>query len=323
LCSKLFIAFGVFALFLSVQGPVYGQQPPPPAAAGAPPSKTEWIKATVITDGGAVYSEPDFDAKVADYLSVKTPVWASRKAVPGHGGLGLFHRVHFQSKTGYMADVDIRVVDVKEAAEPPPPPAAAVPGEKPVAKKPPKKVRSKAYSAEDEDRKSEPPYFTRYIGGSLALTDFTEKFENHTLRSMMPMFGLRATGPGVLFDGPPLDFNIMISPFHPGYYSSFTKSVTGFLVFGDVDLILPFIERTNWLWTYSLGIMYTYTNYKVQISDSKFDSQEFRIGLDVGIGAAYCFGPGKHKPYAIRADAKYYFEKTRYYGFLTSFQTDY
>jgi hypothetical protein len=131
------------------------------------------------------------------------------------------------------------------------------------------------------------------------------------------------TGPGVLFDGPPLDFNFLFSLQKPSYYSSFTKNVTGFLLFGDLALTLPFIERTNWLWTYSLGIMYTYTKYNIQISDSKFDSQEFRIGLDAGVGGAYRFGPAKHRIYAVRADAKYYFEKTRYYGLLTSFQTEY
>jgi hypothetical protein len=88
-------------------------------------------------------------------------------------------------------------------------------------------------------------------------------------------------------------------------------------------LVLPFIERTDWLWTYGLGVMWTYTNYKVQIGNSKFDSQEFRLGLDAGFGAAYRFGPAHKKMYAIRMDAKYYFEKTRYYGFTTSFQTEY
>jgi hypothetical protein len=318
LCSKLFIAFGACAVFLSVHAPVYGQQPAAPPAPATGEKKIEWIKATVVTDGGAVYSEPDFDAKVAEYLSVKTPLWASRKAVPGHGGLGLFHRVHFQNKTGYMADVDIRVVDIKEAAEPP---AAAA--EKSTAKKQPKKIRSKALSAEEDEHHSEPPYFTRYVGGSLALTNFTEKFENKTFRSNMGMAGLRLTGPGVLFDGPPLDVNILFSPFKPGYYSQFSKSATGFLFFGDIGLTLPFIERNNWLWTYSLGLMYTYTQYKVLISSSSFDSREFRIGFDAGVGAAYCFGAGKHKPFAIRTDAKYYFEKTRYYGLLSSFQVAY
>jgi hypothetical protein len=157
----------------------------------------------------------------------------------------------------------------------------------------------------------------------LGLTQYKEKFENHTLTASMPMYGLRMTGPGTFFDGPPLDFNFLFSLTKPSYYSTFAKSVSGFMMFGDLDLVLPFIERTNWLWTYSLGLMYVYTNYKVQISDSKFDSQELRIGFDAGMGGAYRFGPARHKIYAIRADAKYYFEKTRYFGFLTSFQTEY
>ncbi|MGZ3724048.1 MAG: hypothetical protein ACXVA9_13990, partial [Bdellovibrionales bacterium] len=233
-------------------------------------------------------------------------------------GLGLFHRVHFQNKNGFMADTDIRITD----KEPEPTPAPVAGGDK--AGKKPKKIRSKAFGEEEETgHKGEPLYFTPYVGGAFALVDFSEKFEGRTLHSMLPLYGLRMTGPGTLFSGLPLDFNLLISLQKPRYYKDFSSSVTGAMMFGDVALNLPFIERTNWLWTYSLGLMYTYTYFKVKIGTVTFDSQEFRIGLDGGIGGAYRFGPAKHKIYAVRGDVKYFFEKTRYFGFLTSFQTEY
>lgn len=240
----------------------------------------------------------------------------SRKAVPGTGGLGLFHHVRYKDKAGFMADTDIRIFE--KESEPAP---AERHTDKP-AKTVTKKMHSKAFaSSEDEEalRKAEPLYFSRYVGGALAMVNFTEKFSGQKLHDRMTMYGLRMTGPGVLIDGPPIDFNIWLSLQKPGYYSGFTSEpVTGFLLFGDTMVLLPFVEWKNSLINYGPGIMWTYTNYKVKVKNSKFDSQEFRVGLDFGLGYAYRF-----RPYAVRVDAKYYFEKTQYLGYLVSFQTEY
>ena len=306
LCSKLFIGFGACAVLVSAPSFAESVAQTTPSAPAAP--KVEWVHAVVVTDGGAVYSEPDFDAKVADYLNFKAQTWASRKATPGKGGLGLFHRVHYNGKSGFMADTDIRITGKDPTRDSSTAEGAGAGGEK--GKGQSRKIHSKAFG-EDEDsggrrKPTEPMYFTSYVGGAFALVNYTEKFEDQKLKSTMPMYGLRMTGPGTLFAGLPLDFNLLFSLQKPGYYQSFAKDVSGFLIFGDLALNLPMIEQTNWLWTYSLGLMYTYTNFKVQIADSKFDSQEVRVGLDGGLGGAFRFGPARHKIYAIRSDVKYY-----------------
>jgi hypothetical protein len=278
--------------------------------------EADWVRATVVTDGGSVYSQPDFDAKVVDYLAFKTSLHIQRKAVLGQGGLGLFHRVRYNNKIGFMADTDIRVVENEPEANSTPPAGSAD-----KTTKQNKKNRSKAFEEEEMKRK-EPLYFSRQIGAALASVNFTEKFSGRKLSSQTLMYGLRLTGPGALFDGPPLDFNLWFSLQKPGYYKDFAQEAKGFLLFGDIMAMLPLIEWKNGLINYGLGLMWTYTNYKVTIKNKneagRFDSQEFRVGADFDLGVAF-----RIKPVVLRADAKYYFEKTQYLGFVGSFQVEY
>jgi hypothetical protein len=186
-----------------------------------------------------------------------------------------------------------------------------------------KKSRSKVWDEDPEDADApdgrDPLYFTRYLGGALASVNFTEKFSGRKLSDNMLMYGLRMTGPGVLFDGPPLDFNLWFTMEKPGYYSRFSSSTpTGFMMFSDVMLTLPLMEKKDWNIYYGVGLMGVYTRYKVKVKTSEFDSQEFRVGADFGLGTAYRFGK-----YAIRADAKYYYEKSQYMGFVGSFQQEF
>lgn len=294
-------------------------KPKPAAPAKSASSKTgkmPAVRGMVITDGAAVYEKPDFDSTVVGYLGYETPIIASKKAFPGISGLGLFHKISHEGRTGYIADTDIRMS--KGAA------SSSSSSKGKTAKK--KKGRSKAFDEDDDQAKpggKEPLYFTRYLGGALALVNFTEKFSGKKLSDQMKMFGVRMTGPGTLFDGPPLDFNFWVSVDKPGYYNQFASTApSGFLLFTDVAFILPAYEKTDWLINYGIGLMGVYTRYSVPVAnkttnkEADFDSQEFRIGVDFQVGGAYRFNR-----YAVRADVKYYYEKTQYLGFLTSFQT--
>ena len=262
-----------------------------------------------MTDGGAVYSKPDFDAPVSDYLPFKSKLWVTKKAVPGVGGLGLFHHVRYKDKAGFVVDTDIRITskDVDSTDVP--------------KKKSAHQHHEKKTSSVDDEKVDgrETVFFKRYVGGALALVNFTEKFSGQKFSDQMLMYGLRMSGPGTLFDGPPLDVNIWFSVQKPGYYSKFTSTPPqGFLMFGDFMVVLPFYEGTNTMVTYGLGAMWTYTSYKVQVKNSRFDSQEFRIGADLGLGVTHRFGR-----YAVKGDVKYYYEKTQYLGWIASFQTEY
>ncbi len=265
------------------------------------------VRAMIYVDGAAIYRKPDFDSTVQDYLRYQTPVVVSRKPYQGRGGMGLFHYVRYGKKTGFVPDTDIRMVK-KEI-------------EKVAKTKGAKKLRSKAWEKEEEENLGKAPlYFTRYLGGAVSMVNFTEKFSGKKLHDNMLMYGLRMTGPGTLIeDGPPLDFNFWFSLDKPGYYSKFAKGApTGFMMFGDVAALFPIIDGKSTLVTLSLGLMWVFTKYKVQVKDRTYDSSEFRIGLDTGLGIGQKFGK-----YMVRLDGKYYYEKTQYFGTILSFQGEY
>ena len=269
-----------------------------PAAASAPPAvpAVEYVHASIVTDGAAVYGKPDFDSPVQDYLGFQTAVVVSKRPYAGSGGMGLFHKIRYSNKIGYIPDTDIKV-SKKDASD-----------EK-RNENPRKKNPSKAF--DDEDRKrgpgKDPIYMTRYLGGALARVNYTEKFQGHKLSDEMIMYGLRMTGPGTLFDGPPLDFNFWFTVQKPNFYSAFTNlSPSGFMLFGDVQAMFPLIDIDNSIINFGMGVMWLYTHYNVPVRAIasnrvvNFDSQELRLGFDVSAGAGHRF-----ERYLLRGDIKY------------------
>lgn len=266
----------------------------------------------IVTDGAAIYSRPDFDSQVQDYLSYQSPVVVSKRPYAGVGGLGLFHRVRYGAKMGFITDTDIRVVR-KES------------GDKPGVPEDRGKPQSKAWEPEEDENLGKTPiYLSRYIGGALAMVNFAEKYSGRKFSDGLTMYGLRATGPDILFEGPPLDFNFWFSLQKPKYIRKFASgNPTGFLVFGDVMALLPLVEMGKTIVNYGLGVMLTYTKFTIPVKNkngqtASFDSQEIRAGVDVGLGVAH-----RLDKILLRADAKYYFEKTSYPGFVISVQGEY
>lgn len=256
----------------------------------------------VVTDGAAIYTQADFDSQVQDYLSYQTQVIVSKRPYAGAGGLGLFHRVRYQNKMGFITDTDLKLS--KKEAEKAPSVAKA--------------KKSKFNDGEDGDKRP-PLYLTRFFGGAVSMVNFTEKYSGRKLSDRMMMYGMRMTGPGTLFDGPPLDFNFWFSLQKPKYLSNFTSGTpTGFLLFGDVLAMLPLVDAGNTLVSYGFGLMWVYTRYMIPVNGTSFDSQEFRIGGVMDLGVGHRFGK-----IMVRADAKYYYEKTAYLGYGLSVQGEY
>jgi hypothetical protein len=274
----------------------------------------DWARGAVVTDGAAVYKEPDFDAPVLEYLPYKTTVYLLKRPVAGRSGMGLFHRARYKNKAGYITDTDIRFAAKEIEKE------KARQEEAKADKKTDKKTRSMGWEKEDEEAMNgQPAYFYRHVGLAIARVKFTEKFSGHKLSDQMWMGGLRASGPGVLFDGPPLDFNLWFSIQKPGYYKRITSEpVSGYMLFGDIMPMLPLFSGMKNVVYYGPGLMWTYTSYKVNVKGQRYDSQEFRLGFDFGLGYGHRWGS-----VMLRADVKYYWEKTQYLGTLVSVQTEY
>lgn len=264
-------------------------------------------KAFVEVDGASLYSKPTFDAPILDYLRAGTQVLATLKPRKGFGDFGLFYMVKTaQGKVGYMADTDlVPEFSLKNSKK------------KPVSKNP---VFEQAKEAKENPNR-EPLYFTRYVGGGIGMLGFSEKFSGKKFSSDVMMMALKMSGPGTLFDGPPLDFNFAFSLSAPEYYKEFSRGPAGgFFLFTDLLLNSPLfeIDNGNGLLFYGIGAMITYTKFTPVVSSTTFDSQELRLGAALSLGYAHRWGK-----YALRWDSKYYYEKTDYLGHWLSFQIEY
>jgi hypothetical protein len=281
------------------------------------------LRVKVAVDGAAVYARPDFDSEVIDYLNLNTSVAASHKLFTEKVGLGAFHKIKTPSnKYGFIADSDVIVPKGAKIEQPAGAKGAAnnAAGKTPpnTRKHPPSK---KHKSFEDEDPEIDPGiFFSKYIGGSIAFVDYTEKFQGQKLDSNIPFVGFRMTGAGALLGGPPIDFNIAISPTPPKYLSQFgSGSSSGFILLGDLLLMLPLVDEKTYLVNYGLGFMWTYSDYSVQVGKQGYSSQDFRVGIEFELGYAYRF----NKKYLLRADLKYYIEQSMYLSEMVSFQVAY
>lgn len=301
----------MFGAYAALSNPVFAQD----SDQGS--SREEWQHAVTIVDGAALYEKPNFDAPVIDYLGDGKKIVVSKKAVRGSGGLGIFYRVKAGGRTIFITDTDIKM-SKSAGSEPEGEVAADVSREKVTQKKGTKKKKKRRRKADEENGES--LYFTTYIGGAVGTVQYSEIFQDRTLSSQMPVYGFRMTGPGTLFDGPPLDFNFLLSLSTPSYYSKFTSSrPTGYLLLSDVMMMLPLWEGRQAYVYYGLGVMGAFAAYKVQIKNSLYDSKEFRMGADFGLGGGVRVGDTA----LLRADLKYYYERTHYMGALISFQTEY
>ena len=272
-----------------------------------------WVRASVVTDGAAVYEKPDFDSTAQDYVRFQTAVSVSKRPFAGLGGLGLFHKVRYGKKSGYIADTDIKIGGKADG-----PADVGARGERKSAKK-----KKSSWGDEGNDMKT-PVFLTRYLGAALASVGFSEIYQGHKLQQQMMMFGLRMSGPNTLGLPLPLDLNIWFGS-KPSYLATFGGGGgSGFLVFGDLGLQLPAVNLDDWMVTYGLGLMYTYTRFKIPVkrkSDNKvfeFDSQELRLGVDFGLGVG-----ARIKKVLLRGDLKYFLERTQYIGFVASAQLEF
>ena len=190
-----------------------------------------------------------------------------------------------------------------------------------------RKSRKKKKDPWNDDGKmggKEPVFLTRFLGGALAMVQYTEQYQGHKLSDNVLFYGLRMSGPNTLWLPLPLDFNIWFAMQPPAYLKTFGGQPSGFTVFGDLALQLPAVNLDDWMVTYGVGLMYAYASYKIPVKKANtstlvtFDSAEFRLGVDFGLGVGT-----RIKKVLVRADLKYYIEKSSYLGGLGSVQLEF
>jgi hypothetical protein len=258
--------------------------------------------ALIQADGATVYSEPNFDSQMIGHLKSGQKVRASQKSYSGVAGFGSFYKIFFKKgRIGYIADNEL------------------IPEYTRVGKRQIKQKNPEYDDFQAEKNERDPIFFTRYFGLAVGIADFSEKFGGQTFRAGTLLYGLKLTGPNILFDGPPLDINILFHIGAPSYYSSFTNGTAkGFMSIADFHIIFPVFETRNNLIHVGAGPLFIYTNFQMTFLESSFDSEELRFGASIAATYSRRFGR-----FVARAEAKYYFEKTQYFGYFGSFQMEY
>lgn len=256
----------------------------------------------IQVDGAAVYQKPDFDSRVVHYLKKGQRVRISTRTYSGTGGFGAFYKVRYAPrKYGYITDIE--VVPQFETAGP----------------NGKKLKENETYGmADDDERGIKPIYFQKWIGGFAGLVGFSEKIGGKTASEDVMAFGVRLTGPETLYGGLPLDSEILVSPSVPDYYGAIVDEGSGFLLMASTALQFPYYQGRRSLVYYGIGPLLVYTNFQLTVGDEDLDSQELRLGAVINAGYAHRIGR-----FALRLDARYYWEEETYLGYGLSLQHEY
>ena len=277
-----------------------------PDASAKTRKKKRNYKVVQLKNESPVYEAPNFDSPVKLFLPKGKRVRYFPKRHKGPGGFGVFYKVKIRkNEYGYVVEDDIDA---------------------------PKKplVKSPSHNNEIDGPFGEAPfdikddsnhsiYLSRYMGFTYNLVNYSEDIAGQNLTAITNFLGIKLSGPGVLI-GAPLDVNIMILFGTPTYYQRFASATTGFLLISDIIFMLPLVERQWALIYYGAGPLLTYSKYDVKVKGLKsiWDSQEIRMGGSFPLGVAF-----KFSSFLLKAEAKYYVEKKRYFGLQVGLQLTY
>lgn len=263
------------------------------------------VAATVRTDGAMVYKQPDFDAEVLGTLRAGQRVLVSRGVT---GQYAKFHKVKVGKTIGYIADIDVAVVGGGLSS-----------GAKKTAKNEGKTAKDESKESDKEPRDRMPIYFTRYVGLLLGQTSFKEDISGVDANESLLTYGVKVTGPDVLIEGPILDFNVLLHYGAPEYYSKLSATKpSGFILWSDLLLLIPFVQHDNWMVTAAAGPLLVLSNFKVTNNDRPMDLTALNVGVSFSLGAAVRF-----ERMAVRLESKYQIEKKSYTSLLASVQSEF
>ncbi len=281
------------------------------SAPNSAPGKANSVIATVVTDGAVVRSAPDLDACPIAQLAQGKKIRVSKKTTSGEVK---FHKAAVRGRVGYIANFDIRIGSGPDetsggAGD------SGKDGAGDAAAKRKAKARKEAAKRRMSER-SEPIYFARFVGIVGGVSEFKEDISGVDASASMPFYGLKVTGPDVIFGGPVVDFNFLLHYGAPTYYDALSAiKPTGFVLITDALFLLPVGNGHNTTGYVGVGPMLMLSQFTVMNAGGKKDLTEFNLGADFALGVAT-----RIDKVALRVEAKYFLEKQSYKGLFASLQ---
>ncbi len=130
-------------------------------------------------------------------------------------------------------------------------------------------------------------------------------------------YGIKFNGYNTLFEGDIYtDANLLFHVGAPNYYSDYTgRSSDGFIVMANFlfQTVLP--QSKMHLLYYGFGPMFKYSHLTIDVPNGanktiSYAADDMAFGAIFDVGLAFRLGT-----LSLRTDAKYYWERTKYYGF--------
>lgn len=265
--------------------------------------------AIVVNSGAIVYKDPDFDAEVLTELKAGKIYPVSLKTK------GPFYKIRVRPGVlGWIADTDVRLGKGQGKN------AASL-----------EKKTTKGASANKADKKSEPKvvtpskplkpfYASRYRGPVLSYLTYNEDTMGALRSQNLPFYGFKVAGPNTMFSGDMrTDAEFLFHFGAPNYYEKYTGQSAGGWVFLTNFIFETALPQSKWhMLTFGFGPMFKYSHYEVGLTENSkvvnYSLDDMALGVVLDGGLAFRIGS-----YALRFNAKYYWEKTKYWGFGATF----
>jgi len=246
-------------------------------------------KATVVEDGALVYKDADFDSPVISHLREGMIFDISKTQ------RGPFYKIRLMpGLVGWVADTSVKP-------------------NSPLKKTP--KEKDQAEERKKDELLSKNFLISRFRGGELEWINYAEQTMGKQRSAGMIFYGLKFSGIDTAVSGAVYaDTNFMFHWGAPGYYNQATgEGASGFLAMADLMLETAQPINPRMLYFYGLGPMARYSRYSLALpagtSSTSYTAEDLTLGVDFNLGLAV-----RWKAWALRTEAKYYWEKNRYYG---------
>lgn len=269
------------------------------------------VPAVVVVDEAQVYATPDLDGKVLAVVPGGSRVTVSKGV---RGGYAKFRRARVLGADGKAVVGWISSIEVKTENE--------VKAEARRQKKAAEKkgaVRTRAGShRESHSNSSDTPFaFSRSVGLAIGVTDYKESIGGVDRTANLLTYGLKITGTDVLLTGPLMDINILFHYGAPEYYETLsTTKPSGFLMWTDFNLLLPFRMRDESMLGVGLGPLFVLSNMTATTGGQTYSMWALNLGVTLEAMASMRIGD-----VAVRLEGKYWFERKTYHQAQLAVQT--
>lgn len=262
--------------------------------------------AIIIVDGAAVYTVPNFDSPVKEYLDRGKRYKVSTKVYPGIGGLGAFYKILLKRGVfGYITDVDVEISS-RKAGE------VLRDQDRSEIENDPLKIQEDLEDSTEDPEFAQTLYLNSFTGVSLLTANYTETVGAKKRSSATPMIGFRRSGPTSYMGGMPLDLELAMTNQVPALYDSVTSSRSGYLFLGSALAMFPLSDQSNKLIYYAFGPSFKYSRFDLNLTNTPslgtIQSHELALGAEIAIGAAFKV----FSTWCLRLDARYNYENEGY-----------